>query len=176
MEPVIFHGITALITLPVGGLGSLGLLTPRVQGAKSLLTLGTATPVGVQTVSTGSKLLDALGLRSFYVPSVEIELAAGLAGPTLTNVLAHEAFHAWLYIRYPTLAVSSGRLPFIGSHLLYAEEIAAYSIGAYKAGQYGRILLSPLNAVGSLRTAEQVTTVIATGAFGAGGTIYVIVD
>jgi len=111
---------------------------------------------------TGNRFLDFLGIQKGTVSNIRVTVTPGQVGADLVNTQAHEAFHVFVAQNYPTFAVSSGRLPYIGAFPLYGEEAGAYFIGGIQSGQYGQAVLSPFTAFGSM-SAGQSASVIGTG-------------
>jgi len=134
----------------------------RMAAARSATTLGETT-YNVSFGSTGSGLLDSLGLQGAKISNIGVKIDPSLTGAQLVNTSAHESFHVAVAQNLPNFAASSGRLRFIGAFPLYAEEVGAYGLGAVRAGQYGQALLAPVSAFQSL-SAGQSISVLGTGA------------
>jgi RHS repeat-associated protein len=133
-----------------------------VQAAKGVSTLGTTT-YDVSFASTGSRVLDSVGLQNAKIANIGVTIDPSLTGANLANVTAHEGFHVAVAQSFPNFAASSGRLPFVGAFPLYAEEVGAYGYGAISSGQYGQALFAPISAFGSM-SAGQTASVLGTGA------------
>ena len=155
-------GIYNAAVVPVTGGTAPPVIQPVNTAARGTTIVGLTT-YDVSFVSTGSKFLDAGGLRKAHVSNIQVTIDPGLHGADLASAIAHEGFHAAVAKNFPDFAVSAGRLPYIGAFPLYVEETAAYAYGAFKAGQYGQAIVAPVSAFRSM-TPGQTLSVLGTGA------------
>ena len=157
--------LNALAAMPMMAPEARGLAefeeTTAAIATRSATTLGETT-YNVSFGSTGSSILDSLGLQSAKISNIGVTIDPAITGADLANVTAHEGFHVTIAQNFPNFAASSGRLPYIGAFPLYAEEVGAYGYGAISAGQYGQALMAPISAFGSM-SAGQTISVLGTG-------------
>jgi len=160
------YGTVALGTMFMGGeagvVGNFGKIEDIAGATRSATTLGETT-YNVSFGSTGSRILDSLGLQSAKISDIAVTIDPTLIGADLANVTVHEGFHVAVAETFPNFAASSGRLPYFGAFPLYAEEVGAYGYGAFSAGQYGKLFIAPISAFGSM-SAGQTISVLGTGA------------
>jgi RHS repeat-associated protein len=83
-------------------------------------------------------------------------LMHGVDAATARNMAAHEAFHAWLALKFPNLAYTKTAWKWLGAYMAYFEETLAYAIGSRAGGQNWRMAIAPLDAFRSLTRAQAI--------------------
>ncbi|MFO0761893.1 MAG: hypothetical protein U0359_35960 [Byssovorax sp.] len=115
--------------------------------------------------------MNRFGLRQGFQTTIT-NLDATSGGAAAIDTAAHEGFHALVARHIPTIwkmgDAQVGVIP-IGAPVKYLEEVAAYGVGHVAALRPHGVIVAPIEAFRSLKTAEQATTLGTMAIGGAAG-------